>query len=356
MIRCRIEEILTAPPSWLRSVLVPLALLYAGAVAFHRGMYRLGILKSHNLPRPVVSVGNLTTGGGGKTPLVIWLAEALSNRGIKPAILSRGYGREGDGVRIVDPDGPWRIFGDEPFMMARRLGEIPVVVSGNRRLAGLELLRHQDVDLFILDDGFQHYALKRDLDVVAIDNHRRFGSGRLLPAGILREPVKRLQDADFVVVTKSSGPDPEFEKYLSELYSGPVLWADYRPVSLLPVKGASRDGEGAYPEGPFIAFCGIADPEGFRISLDRLGVRILDLIVFSDHHPYSDMDMAGILEAAHQKGARALVTTEKDAARLPGNEYEIPCYVLSMEAVLPENASLLIGRVAALIKGEGDSV
>jgi len=303
-----------------------------------------------------VSVGNLTAGGGGKTPIVMWLAEVLSDRGMRPAILSRGYGRKGDEVRVVDPDGPWHVFGDEPAMMARKLGNVPVVVSGDRHRAGLKLLGHKDVDLFILDDGFQHRALKRDLDIVAIDNHRRFGTGWLLPAGILREPVKRLRDADFVVMTKAAGPDAQFAKYLSGIYSGPVLWADYRPVSLLPVKGVSSGAEMAHPEGSFIAFCGIADPEGFRISLDRLGLNVHDLIVFPDHHPYSSSDMVRILETARLAGARALVTTEKDAVRLPQFEFDIPCYAPSMEAVLPESAPLLIEQVMALIKGDGGAV
>ena len=354
--RRRFEKNLTAPPSWLRPILVPLAFLYAWTVALHRGLYRFSILKSSNLPRPVVSVGNLTAGGGGKTPIVMWLAQTLALRGVRPAILSRGYGREGDGVRIVDPDGPWSIFGDEPSMMARKLGDVPVVVSGNRRLAGLQLLQHQDVDLFILDDGFQHYALKRDLDIVVIDNNRHFGSGRLLPAGILREPVERLQNADFVIVTKASEPDLEFQKYLSGLFSGPVFWADYKPVKLLPVKGALPDGEGDTPEGPFLAFCGIADPEGFRFSLEHMGLRIHDLIVFPDHHPYSDMDVTRILEAASRVGAKVLVTTEKDAVRLPDDGYDIPCYFPSMEVILPESASLLVEQVTALVKGAGGSV
>jgi tetraacyldisaccharide 4'-kinase len=286
----------------------------------------------------------------------MWLAETLAMRGIRPAIISRGYGREGDGARIVDPNGSWRIFGDEPSMMARKLEKVPVVVSENRRLAGLKLLQHTEVDLFILDDGFQHHALKRDLDIVAIDNHRRFGTGWLMPAGILREPVKRLRDADFIVVTKASEPDTEFGKYLSGLFSGPVLWADYRPVSLLPVKDASPDGDGVHPEGPFTAFCGIADPEGFRISLDRLGFNIQDLIVFPDHHPYTEMDMTRILETARRTGAGALVTTEKDAVRLPGYDGDIPCYIHSMEAVLPESASLLIEQVTALVHGDKGSI
>ena len=333
MLRRRFEEVLAAPPSWLWPVLVPLASLYAGGLALHRGLYRIGILKSHNLPRPVVSVGNLTAGGGGKTPIVMWLAETLAMKGVRPAILSRGYGREGDGIRIVDPDGPWRIYGDEPSMMAGRLGEIPVVVSVNRRLAGLDLLQHRDVDLFILDDGFQHHALKRDLDIVAIDNHRRFGTGRLLPAGILREPVKRLQDADIVVVTKVVIPDPNFEKELTRLKDVPVVWFDFRPAGLVPLDPSTETTETDASSGSALAFCGIAHPDGFRQSLKRAGIEVAGFITFPDHHTYSVEDISRIKAAAREAGVGRLVTTEKDAVRWPDHDPEIPVYFLSMETI-----------------------
>jgi tetraacyldisaccharide 4'-kinase len=333
VLRRRFERILAGPPSWLWPVLVPLSLLYAGGSAFHRGLYRLGILKSRNLPRPVVSVGNLTVGGAGKTPIVMWLAEALSNRGIRPAILSRGYGREGAGIRVVDPDGPWRIFGDEPTMMARKLAEVPVVVSGDRRRAGLNLLQHKDVDLFILDDGFQHHALKRDLDIVAIDNHRRFGTGRLLPAGILREPVKRLQDADIVVVTKVVIPDSNFEKELTRLKDVPVVWFDFRPAGLVPLDPSTETTETDASSGSALAFCGIAHPDGFRQSLKRAGIEVAGFITFPDHHTYSVEDISRIKAAARETGVRRLVTTEKDAVRWPDHDPEIPVYFLSMETI-----------------------
>lgn len=350
MLRLYLEEILRTPPIWLRPVLFPLSVLYAGGSALHRALYRVGLLKSSGLPRPVISVGNLTAGGGGKTPIVMWLAESLETEGLKPAILSRGYGRKSEGVRIVDPECSWQIFGDEPSMMARKLLKIPVVVSANRRLAGLEILKRQETDLFILDDGFQHRALKRDLDIITVDNTRRFGTGRLLPAGILREPVKMIKEADVVVVTKADNPDPDFGSYLSSLFSGPVLWADFRPDGLLPLKGDRSGNENGHAEGPFLGFCGIADPDGFRTSLDHMGLIVQDLLVFPDHHPYNDMDVTRILQSARKAGAKALVTTEKDAVRLPDYDHDMPCYVLTIKAVLPGSASLLINQVKALFQ------
>jgi tetraacyldisaccharide 4'-kinase len=328
--------------------------LHSIGITFNRELYRLGILKSHILPRPVISVGNLTAGGGGKTPLVMWLAESLVGQGLRPAILSRGYGRKGDGVSVVDPDSPWDISGDEPSMMARRLKDVPVVVSVSRYLAGMKLLQSENVDLFILDDGYQHYALNRDMDVVTIDNRRRFGNGWLLPAGILREPVKRLRDADFVVVTKSKGVDPAFEKRLTGLYKGPLLWADYIPVGLSHVRNLLPDTDGTDICGPCLAFCGIADPESFRATLHHLGLETEELIIFPDHHPYSEADVARILESARRAGANALVTTEKDAVRLPEAALGMPCYVPIMETVFPQGASLLIQRIMDLARGKED--
>jgi len=333
MLRRRFEEILTAPPAWLLPVLIPFAFLYAGGTAFHRGLYRFRVLKSNKLPRPVISVGNLTVGGGGKTPIVMWLVEALVKEGFKPAVLSRGYGRKDDEIRIVDPEGPWITFGDEPSMMARRLGDVPVVVSANRYQAGLELLRHRDVDLFILDDGFQHHALRRDLDIVSIDGPRRFGNGCLVPAGILREPVSRLQVADLIVVTKVAVPDPDFEKELTGLKDVPVVWFDFRPTGLVPSDPTMESREIEVFSDPVLAFCGVAHPDGFRLSLNQAGIDVAEFITFPDHHPYSDRDIFRIKAAAREAGICRMVTTEKDAIRWPDNDPEIPLFILSMEAV-----------------------
>ena len=189
------------------------------------------------------------------------------------------------------------------------------------------------MDLFILDDGFQHHALKRDLDIVAIDNHRRFGTGRLLPAGILREPVKRLQDADVVVVTKVVIPDPNFEKELTRLKDVPVVWFDFRPTGLVPLDPSTETTETDASSGSALAFCGIAHPDGFRQSLKRAGIEVAGFITFPDHHTYSVEDISRIKAAAREAGVRRLVTTEKDAVRWPDHHPEIPVYFLSMETI-----------------------
>lgn len=348
MLRRWLEEVVTAPPSWLYPLLIPLSLLYAGSAALHRGLYRLGVLKSGKLPRPVISVGNLTAGGGGKTPIVMWLAETLSKQGVKPAILSRGYGRKGCDIVVVDPDASWEKFGDEPSLMAGRLKDVPVAVSGNRRLAGMEILQDRDVDLFILDDGFQHYALERDLDIVVIDGQRRFGNGRLLPAGVLREPVKRLSGADFIIVTKAQQRDTRFEGYISQHSQAPVLWADYRPAGMFRIDSGKDPVSEDALDGPLVAFCGIAVPEGFRQTLEHANIEVAQFLTFPDHHHYTGYDVEKIMTTAGLSQAVGLVTTEKDAVRWPRSSLPLPVYSL---AVRPEisNTQNMIQDILKLV-------
>ncbi len=348
MRRC-FEKILTAPPSWLRPVLVPLAFLYSGTAALHRGLYRLGILKSVNLPRPVVSVGNLTAGGGGKTPIVMWLAEKLIASGVRVAVLTRGYGRVHDGLRIVEPEDGWEIVGDEPALMVSKIKGVTVAVSNDRFAAGTRVLENGEVDLFLLDDGFQHYALKRDLNIVVVDGHRRFGNGRLMPAGILREPVSRLQNADLIVVTKARREDPEFKRYLSEHSTAPVFWADYRPEGLSPVISCEGVSKEEVPEGTFVAFCGIAGPEGFHDTLARAGIEVAELLVFPDHHPFSASDVDRIVKTAERRQAVGLVTTEKDAIRWPRGNLSLPVYSLSIQPVI-EGEEDILERILTLVR------
>ena len=332
-LRRRFEAVLDDPSPWMLPVLVPLSLLYRGLAALHSGLYRSGLLKTKSLPVPVISVGNLTLGGGGKTPLVMWLARALAERGISPAVLSRGYGRKSGKACVVDPEGPWQFFGDEPSMLARKLEKIPVGVSADRYRAGMEVLKQCEVDLFILDDGFQHYALERCLDIVAVDDRRRFGTGRLIPAGLLRGPLSRLKHADLLIVTKASAPDSRFEKELNILSEAPVAWFEFKPAGLVPLNGATELTETDGYCGPAFAFCGVADPEGFRSSLVQAGIEVAGIMPFPDHHPYCKEDVSRISAAAGEAGARLMVTTEKDAVRWPANGSGIPVYFLSMEAI-----------------------
>lgn len=294
----------------------------------------MGVLRRKALPRPVVSIGNLTLGGGGKTPLVLWLARAALEHGKKPAILTRGYGREGKHTLIVEPGTDWREAGDEPTLISRALPEVPIAVFRDRSRGGWEVLHRGDVDLFILDDGFSHHALKKDLEIVVVDDRRRFGNGRVFPGGILREPLKRLKEADVVVMTKAKSVDPSFREQVRKTSGAPVFWADFRPGPLVRVDGGEKPE--SHPERPFLGFCGIADPEGFRLSLKRAGIEVLELLAFPDHHPYTFSDVALIRNHAARLGAKALVTTEKDGVRWPGGNEGLPCFALTIEIVFLE--------------------
>jgi tetraacyldisaccharide 4'-kinase len=351
--RSLFEALLSDPPVYSLPFLIPLSAIYRGISSLHRCLYSSGVLASHRLPRPVVSVGNLTAGGGGKTPLTMWLAGKLMDSGVKVAVLTRGYGRIHGGLRIVEERDTWEDVGDEPVLMASKIRGATVGVAKDRFLAGTKILENRDVDLFLLDDGFQHFSLDRDLDIIVVDGKMRFGSGRLLPAGILREPMSRLKDADLIVVTKAQQADPEFEGLLNRYSTAPVFWADYRPIGLSSVGSGEHTSKGDRPEGAFVAFCGIAGPEGFRDTLTRAGIEVVELLTFPDHHPYSVSDTNRIQEAALRTAAVGLVTTEKDAARWHQPNLSLPLYSLSIQPVIGAEDDLLEEVLTLVGKGKG---
>jgi tetraacyldisaccharide 4'-kinase len=286
----------------------------------------------------------------------MWLAETLRNAGFKTAILSRGYGRSAKDTRVVEPGDGWETVGDEPVLMARKLAGIPVSVSSDRYAGGMKVIESGEVDLFILDDGFGHHALSKDLEIVVIDDLRRFGNHRMIPAGLLREPLRRLRDADIILVTKTTRRDPVFEKQLRKYGDYDVFWADYRPVHLVRIGNGTTDERDQSPQGPFLGFCGVADPGSFRRSLERMGIEILDLISFPDHYPFTASDVSVIMKKALKIGARAIVTTEKDAIRWPTTEGQLPLYVLAMHLVFLEGEKELLNAVLTLIRGECEQI
>jgi tetraacyldisaccharide 4'-kinase len=244
----------------------------------------------------VISVGNISTGGSGKTPFVILLGELLKARGVRFDVLSRGYGRTTRGVLLVDPGGLPRDFGDEPLLIARRL-QSPVVVGEDRYEAGLFAELQFGAQIHLLDDGFQHRALVRDFDIVLVtpDDAR----DRLLPAGRLREPLRSLQRADAVVLT--SGASPE-----SFPVAGKTVWRVRRGMVAQNV-----------PARP-VAFCGIARPQTFLLQLRAAGIDPVAEAFFRDHHAYSEKDIRDLLQLQQQSEAGGFVTTEKDAVNLGG--------------------------------------
>ena len=273
-----------------------LALAYGAGVRTRNSLYQRGALRSRALRGPVVSVGNLSMGGSGKTPFVILLGELLRARGLRFDVLSRGYGRQTQGVAVVDPAGSAQDFGDEPLLIARRLG-VPVIVGEDRFHAGELAESRFGPQLHVLDDGFQHRSLARDFDIVLVTSED--AQDRLLPAGRLREPLSSLIRADAVVLSGESSPD-------SPPVAGKLVWRMRRGIVAHDV-----------PARP-VGFCGIARPRNFFHDLESAGIEAQAEAVFRDHHRYSEQDVSDLAKLRERSQAEGFITTEKDAINLGG--------------------------------------
>jgi tetraacyldisaccharide 4'-kinase len=321
-------------PRPLAILLWPLSLVYGSAASLRAWLYKCGWLKQKRLNRPVISVGNITVGGTGKTPLVIWLAERLLADGKRVAILSRGY-RGSDGTS------------DEIELMKQRLqGRVMFGVGPDRYAQGRRLER-ASVDVFILDDGFQHLQLARDVDIVLIDGSREFRDAMFLPAGLLREPHSALARADAVIYTRMSR-SPESSGMIARIRDTqryPFFTSETRLLGFRRIGSSenwcTREEMG---EGPFFAFCGIGNPEAFFLDLRRWGLVIAGSRAFSDHHKYTAAEAHKLEDAAMQAGATAIVTTEKDSYNLIGTSFaRIPVYICAISLdVIDENQFLSI--------------
>jgi tetraacyldisaccharide 4'-kinase len=273
-----------------------LSRLFGAIVGARNALYNRGVLPSRRLERTVVSIGNLSVGGSGKTPFVLLLGDLLRQRGIPFDVLSRGYGRQTSGIAVVDPGGVSRDFGDEPLLIARKL-QVPVIVGEERFAAGRLAEECFPSRLHLLDDGFQHRALARDFDIVLVtaeDAH-----DRLLPAGRLREPLSALARADAVVLT-SGAPADMFP------LDGKLVWRAHRTIAPCEL-----------PSHP-VAFCGIAHPQNFFVQLRNAGIDLAAEASFRDHHQYTEKDVRELVAMATRSEADGFVATEKDAVNLGG--------------------------------------
>ncbi len=270
--------------------------LFGAVVHGRNALYNRGVFRARRLTAPVVSIGNLSVGGSGKTPFVICLGELLKYRGVKFDVLSRGYGRQSRGVAFVDPEGTAVDFGDEPLLIARALG-VPVIVGESRYRAGLAAERKFKPQLHLLDDAFQHRQLARDFDVVLVTPQDV--TDHLLPRGRLREPLESLERADVVVVKeKTVIPD--------NVLQGKAVWRVRRGLEL-------KDA----PARP-IVFSGIARPKFFLEELQEIGVQPAGEVIFRDHQKYADAEIRRLLQAKSANLADGFITTEKDALNLGG--------------------------------------
>lgn len=274
----------------------PLSAIYGGAVAARNALYDRGILRKHTLQGGVISVGNLSAGGAGKTPFVLLLGELLQARGIEFDVLSRGYGRESKGVQLVEPGGLPQEFGDEPLLIARRL-QVPVIVGEDRYEAGCFAESRFGARLHLLDDGFQHRALARDFDIVLVTPQD--AADHLLPSGRLREPLHSLRRADAVVLASGASAD------VFPL-GGKLVWRVRRGIVPKNV-----------PPRP-IVFCGIARPQNLVLQLRTANIEPVAEAFYKDHHAYTEKDVCELLELKKRSEAGGFVTTEKDAVNLGG--------------------------------------
>ena len=304
---------------WFDRVLLALLTLLSGPyellLRLRAHAYAAGILKAHSLDCPVISVGNLTVGGTGKTPAVAMLAKYFIARGKRVAVLSRGYGGSLRGEAIVS-DGKTLFLsaaeaGDEPYLLASTVPGLMMIVGANRFRAGVLAKERLTPDIFILDDGFQHLMLKRTLDILLLDCSRPFGNGRTLPAGLLREPRTAAERADIIIYTRCSGdeePDCFPEK--------PACRAFHHLVGVSPLKGGEMCPFGAFKGFKGMAFAGIADPAAFFRDLAEEGLTLAATLSFPDHCRFGEREVREILLAAETCGADYLVTTEKDGVKL----------------------------------------
>jgi tetraacyldisaccharide 4'-kinase len=302
-----------------RSWLAPLVPLYAAGVGLRDLRIRNGWEATRRLRWPVISIGNLSTGGAGKTPLTIALARLLANRGFHVDVLSRGYGRANRKAARVRPEGTAAEFGDEPLLIAREAG-VPVYVGSQRYDAGL--LAEADASLsgqhvHLLDDGFQHRQLARDIDILLLN--RADWEDVLLPAGNLREPIRAMRRAHVIAIPDD---DRELEAQIRRTGWQGAVWRLHRRMSV-PVAS-----------GPVVAFCGIARPEQFFAGIEATGIRIATRMAFSDHHEYTELDLERLSAAACRNSVGVFVTTDKDLVRL-GN----------LAAKLKEDAQLKPARL-----------
>jgi len=333
-------------PGWAAAVtrlfLSPVSVVYAVCISIRNFLYERGILTVHRAAVPVVSIGNITVGGTGKTPFVIYMCRLLAARGKRCAVLTRGY-KAGKGT-----------LADEPGVLAGSCGGAPVVVNPDR-LAGAEQAVSQfGAEALVLDDGFQHRRLGRDVDIVTIDAMCPFGYGRLLPAGLLREWVGSLKRADAVVITRSDQVSAErlsaIEERLRTIRSGLVIARSvHRPVCVR-LSGSKELGLEELKGKRVFAFCGIGNPEAFLGTLRGLGVELVGFRIYNDHCWYKKGNVAEIYAQAERLDVELIVTTEKDysetvLASLAGRERSFGC--LAVELVLvggAEKISELIDR------------
>ncbi len=338
----------------LRSLLIPFYLLYGAVIWMRNFCYTSGIIKQKQLPCQVISVGNIVAGGTGKTPAVIAIAKLLQENSCKVGVLLRGYkGKSNSKITFVS-DGEKLLCtrdecGDEADMIARHLTNIPVAVGKKRYRTGKAVIERFACDMLILDDGFQHRQLSRDLDILTVDATQPYGTGKMLPIGTLREPKSSIQRADLILLTRTEIPNIDIAKIKTELNriapNTPILESVHEPTSLylLNQQGENLSLHVDYLKNKrILAVCGIGNPNAFVSTLRKYNPETVELFAFADHHGYTMSDLQKIEQKMKQHQSEIVVITQKDEQKIASLSPDLPIVVLGIELVITDGVEVLM--------------
>ncbi|HEY8563673.1 MAG TPA: tetraacyldisaccharide 4'-kinase [Pyrinomonadaceae bacterium] len=343
---------------------MPFSWIYARIADFRNTLFERGAFESFALGAPAVSIGNITVGGTGKTPLVAFAARVFAEEGAKVCILTRGYGRDNPRERVTVSDGERiladaRQAGDEPLELAKKLlGSKTIVVADADRVAAAKwAIEKFGANAFVLDDAFQHRRARRDLDVVLLDATNPFGNRKTLPFGILREPLENLKRADLFILTRADLVDEtQITSYKLQITkfnpAAPIITAANKTTNLIELEDFLSNIQPTADRRPptadhCLAFCALGNPENFFEQLRRENFDLAATHKFPDHHRYTQDDVAGLEKTARRNGAQILLTTAKDAVKLSGLKFEMPCFVVESALVFDDEKKLrrIVGAV-----------
>lgn len=318
-----------------------ISVIYYFLHSIRYSLYKIGILVRYRPPCKVISVGNITCGGTGKTPMVHYLAKYFAKQNFNVAILSRGYGKVDDENMEIE------------FSNVRRF------VAKNRKRLAKEVVNSFTPDVIILDDGFQHYQIERDLDIVLIDALDPWSDNHLLPAGLLREPRKALSRADMLIVTHSDNVAGNvLTKLLADLslFMKPIITCGHKPASVYIPENKRETGVEALRNNQCLAFCGIGNPESFKKSLESAGVRIAKFISYPDHHVYSADDISSINSQAKEFMVDFIITTQKDSIKIKASDFDTRLYELRITLRIIQGQKVLENKLQELMKTDTSTV
>lgn len=336
----------------LLAFLIGSSVVYALAMRIRAAAYSVGLLPVRRLDRPVIAVGNLVAGGTGKTPTVAWLARRLMAQGKRVAVLSRGYGGTLAGAVHVVSDGANFLAtaeeaGDEPLLLARSIPGLIVVVGADRHQAGRLARSRYNPDVFILDDGFQHMALHRDLNILLLDCRRPFANRRTFPAGLLREPVAAHGRADLILLTRCTGDVPASLPFATDK---PICRSSHELSGYVSLGGGPVAPFSNLSEKRGLAFAGIADPDSFFDSLEKAGVHPVATLAFPDHSGYGEKEVAALCRLVAASRSAYLITTEKDAVKLHPHASRLGNVLVAPLELNFSDAGMIDARLDALFR------